>query len=57
MIKSQDLIVHRLKNKNYLMKTHFIEHHLKVKCIAILIAIHLTFNVFNVLKYINYSFE
>ena len=37
MIKSQDLIVHRLKNKNYryLMKTHLIEHHLKVKCIAI----------------------
>lgn len=36
MIKSQDLIAHRLKNKNlYLMKTHLIEHHLKVKCIAI----------------------
>lgn len=35
MIKSQDLIVHGLKNKNYLMKTHLIEHHLKVKCIAI----------------------
>ena len=35
MIKPQDLIVHRLKNKNYSMKTRLIEHHLKVKCIAI----------------------
>ena len=35
MVKPQDLIVHRLKNKIYLMETHLIEHHLKVKCIAI----------------------
>jgi len=35
MVKPQDLIVHRLKNKNYLTETHLIERHLKAKCIAI----------------------